>query len=146
MEGISTSLGTLPNSVAHKAAQNDSERDHDIATLKNDMTQIQASLAEISRKISYQHPVVPNSGISTLSTGTTTESTAPSMSGTIRVPVDTLPPVNIVSQNLRKLIHSHKYVNLALLLIPSVDCDSQTNIIDQDGNQIIVRANDAIIQ
>ena len=105
------------------------------------MTQIQASLAEVSRKISDQHPsdVVPDSDISTLSTGTTTESTAPSLSGTI----DTLPPVNIVSQNVRKLIHSHKYVNLPLLLIPSVDCDSQTKIIDQDGNQIIVRANDA---
>ena len=126
MEGISTTPGTLRNSVAHKAAQNDFECDHDIATLKNYMSQIQASLAEISRKISDQHhsTVVPDSVISTLSTGTTTEPLAPSWSGTIRVPVDTLPPVNIVSQNVRKIIHSHKYVNLPLLLIRSVDCDS----------------------
>ena len=67
-------------------------------------------------------------------------------SGTVRVPVDTLPPVNIGSQNIRKLIHSHKYVNPALLLIPSVDSDSQTKIIDQDGNQIIVCANDVRLQ
>ena len=38
VEGISTSPGSLPNSVAHKAEQNDSERDRDIATLKNAMT------------------------------------------------------------------------------------------------------------
>ena len=34
VEGISTSSGTLLNSVAHNGAQNDSERDRDIATLK----------------------------------------------------------------------------------------------------------------
>ena len=34
-------------------------------------------------------------------------------------------------------------MNLALLLIPSMDSDSQTNILDQRGNQISGRANDA---
>ena len=37
-------------------------------------------------------------------------------------------------------------MNLALFLISSVDCDSQTKIIDQDSNQIIVRAKDARLQ
>ena len=37
-------------------------------------------------------------------------------------------------------------MNLALLLIPSMGSDSQTKIFDQEGNQIVVRANDARLQ
>ena len=146
VEVMSASPGSVPSTVA----QNDSAQDfdRDISALKQDLSQIQASLAEISRKISDQRPqnAISESNASTTSSGGTIESAAPLASGTVRVPVDTLPPVNIVSQNIRKLIHNHKYVNLALLLIPSVDSDSQTKIIDQDGNQIIVRANDARLQ
>ena len=140
----STSPGQIPNLSAQTNAQTTSERDRDISVLKQDVSQIQASLAEINRKLSNQRsqPAVMDTSATGISAGTTT----PLTTGTVRVPIDTLPPVNIVSQNIRKLIHSHKYVNLALLLIPTVDTDSQTKIIDQEGNQIIVRANDARLQ
>ena len=143
-------MSASPGSAQSTVAQNDSaqvfDRERDIFALKQDVSQIQASLGEISRKISDQRPqnAISESNASTTSSGGTTEWAAPLASGTVRVPVDTLPPVNCVSQNIRKLIH--KYVNLALLLIPSVDSDSQTKIIDQDVNQIIVRANDARLQ
>ena len=136
------------STVAQNDLAQDFDRERDISALKQDVSQIQASLAEISRKISDQRAknAISESNASTTSSGGTTESAAPLAPGTVRVPVDTLPPVNIVRQNIRKLIHNHKYVNLALLLSPSVDSDSQTKIIDQDGNQIIVRANDARLQ
>lgn len=56
--------------------------------------------------------------------------------------MDDLPEVNIVPQNLRNAIHAHTHVNLALLLIPGMDNDSDTKIIDHAGNQVIVRSND----
>ena len=101
------------------------------------MTQMQASLAEISRKISDNNTTGSTATATSACTTTMPPTTvaAPSLSGTVRVPIDSLPSVNIVTGNLRKLIHDHKHVNLAMLLIPSMDSDNQTKIIDQEGNQ-----------
>ena len=58
-------------------------------------------------------------------------------------PMDEMPDTTTVSETNRKLILSHKHVNLASLLILSVEnmCD-QTRIIDTHGNQVVVKSND----
>ena len=139
--------GVAPIS-AQTPAQTDENRVQDFVLIRNEMTQMQASLAEISRKLGQQSATVNSTSNPTVSATEVQASSvaAPSLTGTVRVPIDSLPSVNIVSQNIRKQIHEHKYVNLALLLIPSMDSDSQTKIIDQDGNQIVVRSNDARLQ
>ena len=145
---VETSPGMEPNVPAHNIAQTDVSRAQDFNSIRNEMTQMQASLAEISRKISDNNTTGSTATATSACTTTMPPTTvvAQSLSGAVRVPIDSLPSVNIVSGNLRKLIHDHKHVNLAMLLIPSMDSDNQTKIIDQEGNQIIVRANDARLQ
>jgi hypothetical protein len=59
-----------------------------------------------------------------------------------RVSMDSLPPVDIVPEQIRKDIHTGKYVNLALLLLPGIDHSMETKIIDTNGEQVIVKASD----
>ena len=121
--------GVAPIS-AQTPAQTDENRVQDFVLIRNEMTQMQASLAEISRKLGQQSATVNSTSNPTVSATEVQASSvaAPSLTGTVRVPIDSLPSVNIVSQNIRKQIHEHKYVNLALLLIPSMDSDSQTKL------------------
>ena len=59
------------------------------------------------------------------------------------IPIDTLPPINIISSQLKKTIEERKHVNLALLLIPGMSIDKETHIIDSGGNNIVVKSTDA---
>lgn len=63
--------------------------------------------------------------------------------GTQGIPIDSLPPINIISPQLKKTIEDRKHVNLALLLIPGMSNDKETRIIDSGGNQILVKSSDA---
>ena len=60
-----------------------------------------------------------------------------------RTRMDDLPPVNIIPHSLRAAIQSHRYVNLSQLLIPGMDVDNETRIIDDNGTQIVVKASDS---
>ncbi|KAK6191207.1 hypothetical protein SNE40_002945 [Patella caerulea] len=130
-----------------------------------EIAEVQASLADISNKLSSQNnrehavtreigngiPVDAELENSDRSTSlhlpaalSSSHSSVPSGMGLSnhRVPVDSLPPVKVVPQHIRKAIHSHKHENLAMLLIPGIETEGETRVIDHDGNQIVVKAND----
>ena len=123
---------------AQTPAQTDENRVQDFVLIRNEITQIQTSLAEISRKLGQQSATVNSTSNPTYTVSATAEQASSVAAPSLTVPIDSLPSVNIVSQNIRKQIHEHKYVHLALLLIPTMDSDSQTKIIDLDGNWIVV--------
>jgi hypothetical protein len=63
-----------------------------------------------------------------------------------RIDINSLPPVDIVTEKTRKDIIAGKYVNLALLIIPVVDNTNETKIIDSNGEQIVIKATDPRLQ
>ena len=92
--------------------QTDENRVQDFVLIRNEMTQMQASFAEISRKLGHESATVNSTSNPTYTVSATAELAslvaAPSHTGTVRVPIDSLPSINIVSQNIRKQIHEHK--------------------------------------
>ena len=56
MEVMSASPGSEPSNVTQNDLAQDFDCERHISALKQDVSQIQASLAEISRKISDQRP------------------------------------------------------------------------------------------
>jgi hypothetical protein len=128
----------------------------EVDNLRRDMASVQATLAEISRSLALRNtPVAPESSgtvnsvinasvVSNVSAPTCAYAPPPpAFAVTTRVAIDSLPAVNIVTSKVRNDIHQHKYVNLALLLIPGMDNNDQTQITDSAGTQIVVKATDA---
>ena len=99
------------------------------------LLELQSAVASINHRLNStadSTPITDNQHLSTTS-----------QQGTQGIPIDTLPPINIISPQLKKIIEDRKHVNLALLLIPGMSNDKETRIIDSGGNQIVVKSSDA---
>lgn len=100
--------------------------------MRRQMLDLQSTVANINHRLNSS------------SESTTEQSASRTHSTGIQgIPIDTLPPINIVTPQLRKTILEKKHINLALLLLPWASNEKETRIIDTDGNQIVVKANDA---
>jgi hypothetical protein len=125
--------------LQHDGGESQPPHNTDIDVMRQGLAAVQASLAELHSK---QQPA-EISGRTNIN-----QSVLPQPLDRIevvytRVPVDSLPKVHVVAPKIRTDIHNNKYVNLALLLIPGMDSQSQTQITDRDGTQVVVRAADA---
>jgi hypothetical protein len=146
---VQNGVDLFPDRPSPAAVPPSSEMD----ALRRDMASVQATLAEVSRTLAARNTAVsPDSaGMVNSIINDSVESHVPVASAptlafstvTARVAIDSLPPINIVTSKVRADIHAHKYVNLALLLIPGMDPNDQTQITDSDGTQIVVKASDA---
>ena len=90
------------------------------------LLELQSAVASINHRLNStadSTPITDNQHLSTTS-----------QQGTQGIPIDTLPPINIISPQLKKTIEDRKHVNLALLLIPGMSNDKETRIIDSGGN------------
>ena len=81
MEVMSASPGSEPSTVAQNDSAQDFDRELDISARKQDVSQIQASLAEISGQCPLN--AISESNASTTSSGGTTESAAPLAPGAV---------------------------------------------------------------
>lgn len=105
---------------------------------RSELSAIQASLAELNRKMTSAENVQGNIPLPM----TNFQSVMTSNERQKRIGMDELPPTDNVPSNLRQLIKEHKYINLALLLLPVKQSENETRIIDQSGSQIVVKSND----
>jgi hypothetical protein len=125
------------------------------ADLRRELIQLQVSIAGLTQRVSIPPvavsidlPSTTPGNMTSFLTGTVTPAETPATQPTsvMRVTMDTLPDVHLVPNKVRTDIHAHKHVNLAMLLIPGLDLDSHTKIIDTHGTQIVVQANDTRLQ
>ena len=114
----------------------------DLGQMSKEMQQLQAILAEISRRFNDKSTGRVNVPVLCQEqTNADLLNTEILPFTTRRRPVDELAPVNIVPAKVKRDILAHKHVNLALLLIPGMECVNETQMYDQNGQHVIVRAN-----
>ena len=96
------------------------------------LIELQSAVASINHRLN-----------STDATATGENQTGSGSQWTQGIPIDSLPPINVITSQLKKSIQERKHVNLALLLIPGMSNDKETRIIDSGGNQIVVKSTDS---
>ena len=58
-------------------------------------------------------------------------------------PIDSLAAVNIVPNSIVELVRNDCYVNLASILVAGTEVQNETRVIEDSGQQIVIKANDA---
>ena len=125
----------------NSTAENGSSADSPISGVCRQLLELQSVVASINHRLNstaIATATTDNNQLSGQNASSYIQGTQ-----TQGIPIDTLPPINIISPQLKKTIEERKRVNLALLLIPGMSNDKETRIIDSGGNNIVVKSTDA---